>query len=115
LAPCVLIAVVAGIQPVKEGIVMTKRFMMAVGAGAVALAIAFHGTSVLAKCPKDCKAEFVTAHKACKETCKGLTDKSAKKDCRKACTQTFKGDKSKCKAATNPVAPQCSPSAAFVD
>ena len=94
---------------------MTKRFMTVLGAGAVAAAIALHGAAVLAKCPKDCKAQIASDRKACKATCKTLTDKSAKKDCKKACTQTFKDDKGKCKAATDPVAPACSPSAAFVD
>ena len=94
---------------------MIKRFMTVVGAGAVAVAIAFHGAPVLAKCPKDCKAQFASDHKACKTTCKALTDKSAKKDCKKACAQTLKDEKKACKAAANPVPPGCSPSAAFVD
>ena len=94
---------------------MNKRFMTMVGAGVVAVAVAFHGAAVLAKCPKECKAQFGSSHKECKTACKALTDKSAKKDCKKTCTQRFKDEKKACKTATNPVPPGCSPSAAFVE
>jgi len=92
--------------------------IVAIVAGAVlAAGITLSGSTVFAKpkCPKECKQEFVKNDKSCKADCKGTTPKSAKKACRKACATALKDERTKCKAATDPVFPSCSPSGAFVD
>ncbi|HYR95981.1 MAG TPA: hypothetical protein VEM57_04555 [Candidatus Binatus sp.] len=66
----------------------------------------------LAKCSKECKAQLRTEFKNCKAACpKGKPGKT----CRTDCKTDKKEDAAKCKAATNPTPPGCSPSGAFVD
>src|SRR5262249_58887198 len=77
-----------GSQPVKEGRQMNKRVMTMVGAGGVAVAIAFHGAAVLAKGPKECKAQFGSAPHGGKATRQALNHKSGKKGCQKGLAPT---------------------------
>ena len=91
---------------------MIKRFMTVVGAGAVAVAIAFHGAPVLAKCPKDCKTQIASEAGTCKAGC---PKHKTGKDCRKACKDAKRTDTKACKHASNPTPPGCSPSGSFLD
>ena len=80
--------------------------------GVVLTGAALMGLPALAKCPKTCKKQISAELKSCKSACaKGKTGKS----CRKACNQAKTASLKKCKAATSPTPPSCSPSGAFLD
>ena len=80
--------------------------------GVALIGVGLMGSPALAKCPKDCKAQFRAELKSCKSTCsKGKTGKP----CRLACKQAKRASAMKCKAATSPTPPACSPSGAFLD
>ena len=96
---------------------MRTRGIGMIGLAALAMTVVLSGSAVMAKpkCPKQCKQQFVSTDKSCKSACKTLGTKAEKKACRKACASTFKSEKTKCKTATDPVFPGCSPSGAFLD
>ena len=80
--------------------------------GVAVIGVGLMGSPALAKCPHACKKQFRVALHSCKSTCsKGKTGKP----CRQACTQAKKASAMKCKAATSPTPPACSPSGAFLD
>jgi hypothetical protein len=90
----------------KKG--LTLLAVVAFGAGLFA-------SPAWARCPKECKQDFAADLKACKNECKELTDKPAKKQCKRDCVAEKKRRKDKCKAAAAPTFPGCSPSGAFLD
>jgi hypothetical protein len=79
---------------------------------AIVLGAGLMVSPALAKCSHDCKTQLHAEYKACKAACpKGKAGKTCRADCR----TDKKEDAAKCKAATNPTPPGCSPSGAFVD
>src|SRR6266446_4236546 len=93
-----------------DGSMMDKKLFATLGV--LVLGAGLMGVPALAKCPKPCKQQITAAFKSCKSGCaKG----KAGKDCRKACRTAKVASKMKCRAATNPTTPTCSPSGAFLD
>jgi hypothetical protein len=80
--------------------------------GVVLLGAGLMGVPVLAKCPRKCKSQFAHALTMCK---KGCPKHKAGKTCRMACAAAKTDSVKKCRAATNPSPPGCSPSSAFLD
>ena len=87
-----------------------KKIFAAVGVAL--LGAGLMSVPALAKCKKDCKTQFRTDFRSCKAAC---ATGAAGKDCRKACRVAKRASLTKCKAATSPTPPTCSPSGAFLD
>jgi hypothetical protein len=96
---------------------MRKTILVMVATAILSIGVSLAASPALAKpsCPKQCRTEFVSTFKSCKSTCKAETDKTAKKACKQTCRTDFKAAKAKCKTATAPVFPTCSPSGAFIE
>jgi hypothetical protein len=88
---------------------MSRVFALALVLGASLIAFP---APAGAKCAKDCKTQIAHEARTCKTSCaKGKAGKA----CRTACIEAKRNDTTRCKHASNPTPPGCSPSGAFVD